>query len=122
MARGERKVKAGEYRFAGESTPLDVLNRLIAGDVYNRGITFPEGLTIFEMADTFAKSGQGSAKDFIDAATDPARVSGYDSRARSLEGFLFPDTYPMPRTSTAGDVIRAMLTRFDQVFTSDMRA
>jgi UPF0755 protein len=48
-----RELKAGEYRFAGPSSPKDVARRLARGDVYLRPITFPEGLTIREMARLF---------------------------------------------------------------------
>ena len=49
-----RTLKAGEYRFAGPLRPSDVIERLARGDVYLRPITFPEGLTMAEMADSFA--------------------------------------------------------------------
>lgn len=118
----DRRLKAGEYRFAGESTPRQVMDRLAAGDVFSTGLTFPEGLTSFEMAEVFAKSGIGTARDFLTAASDPALVASYGTNLKSLEGYLFPDTYPLPRTSTAADVVRAMLTRFDQVFTPELRS
>ena len=118
----DRRLQAGEYRFAGESTPLVVMERLAAGDVYSLGLTFPEGLTVSEMAETFARSGLGSAKDFVGAASDPVLVAERGSGLRSLEGYLFPDTYPTPRTASADDIVHAMLARFDQVFTPELRA
>ena len=117
----DRKLQAGEYRFAGETTPLVVIARLSAGDVYSVGLTFPEGLTVFEMAETFARSGLGTAKEFVAAASDSALLAERGRGLRSLEGYLFPDTYPTPRTANAGDIVRSMLTRFDQVFTPELR-
>jgi UPF0755 protein len=118
----DRKLQAGEYRFSGASTPLQVLDRLAAGDVFNLTVTFPEGLTIFEMADVFAKSGLGSAPDFIAAASDPAVVASYDTKARSLEGYLFPAKYALARDAAASDVIQAMLAGFDHAFTADLKS
>ena len=118
----DRRLQAGEYRFAGSSTPLAVLDRLAAGDVYTHPLTFREGLTMFEMAETFEQSGLGTAKDFLAAAREPGLVATRDARAKSLEGYLFPDTYAMPRSSDAEDLIRAMLARFDKVFDSTLRA
>jgi UPF0755 protein len=118
----DRRLQAGEYRFAGESTPLVVIERLAAGDVHSRGLTFPEGLTVAEMAETFARSGLGTAKEFVAAASDPALLADRGAGLRSLEGYLFPDTYPTPRTAGADDVVRAMLARFDHVFTRELRA
>lgn len=117
----DRRLQAGEYRFAGASTPLIVMQRLAAGDVFRLVVTFPEGLTIAEMAETFARSGLGTSREFISAASEPALVTTYGARLRSLEGYLFPDTYPVARTSGASDVVRAMLARFDQIFTPELR-
>ena len=117
----DRRLQAGEYRFAGPSTPLAVLNRLASGDVYTHAVTFREGLTMFEMAETFERSGLGSAADFLTAARDRTRVDARDPRAKSLEGYLFPDTYKLPRSSDADDLVDAMLARFDKVFGSTLQ-
>src|SRR5687767_3010368 len=45
-----RALQAGEYRFDRAASPREVIERLARGDVYARRITFPEGLTIEEMA------------------------------------------------------------------------
>jgi UPF0755 protein len=118
----DRRLQAGEYRFAGPSTPLQVLDRLAAGDVFTHPITFREGLTIFEMADVFERSGLGSADDFLAAARNLTLVGDRDPQAKSLEGYLFPDTYTLPRSSDADDLVHAMLARFDKVFDSALRA
>lgn len=117
----DRRLQAGEYRFAGASTPMAVIERLASGDVFTRGVTFPEGLTIQEMSATFARSGLGTAREFIAAASDPSLIAAYDPGARSLEGYLFPDTYAMQRQEGAEAVVRAMLTRFDKAFTPELR-
>ena len=105
----DRRLKAGEYRFAGPSTPSDVMSRLVAGDVFAHSVTFPEGLTIVEMAEIFGRSGLGTPAEFIAAAADPSLVAAFDSSARSLEGYLFPDTYAWPRREGAADAVRAMV-------------
>ena len=118
----DRRLKAGEYRFAGESTPREVIGRLVAGDVFTRSITFPEGLTIAEMGEIFERSTLGTAADFVLAASDPSLAEPFDSRARSLEGFLFPDTYMLPRGTDADATVRAMVARFDRAFDGELRA
>jgi UPF0755 protein len=117
----DRRLQAGEYRFAEASTPLAVLDRLAAGDVFSRGVTFPEGLTIFEMSEIFEKSGLGTAREFVAAASDRALLAARDPGARTLEGYLFPDTYAMRRQAGADAVIRAMLSRFDQAYTAELK-
>jgi UPF0755 protein len=118
----DRKIKAGEYRFAEPGSPASVIARLVAGDVFTRAVTFPEGLTIAEMGAVFAKSGLGSADEFVRAASDVALAGAWDAEARSLEGYLFPDTYAWPRRRSAGDAVRAMVAGFDRAFDSGLRA
>src|SRR6187200_1515427 len=45
-----RTLKAGEYRFDRPTSAVSVVEKISRGDVYGRRVTFPEGLTIAEMA------------------------------------------------------------------------
>lgn len=111
-----RTLKAGEYRFTGQATPMDVLDRIARGEVFLVPITFPEGLTVEEMGDLFARSGFGTAEAFADAARDGTQIHELDPAADTLEGYLFPDTYHLPRTTTAEALVGRMVTRFREVF------
>ena len=99
----------------------DVISRIARGDVYLRAVTFREGLTIRQMAGIFEDAGFGPAKAFIAAAADAQLVSGFDPVARNLEGYLFPDTYALPRAASASDLVRRMVARFESVMTAELR-
>lgn len=114
-------LKAGEYRFSGAMSAADVVARLARGDVYLRAVTFREGLTIRQMAGIFEDAGFGPAKAFITAAADAQLVSGFDPAARNLEGYLFPDTYALPRAASAPDLVGRMVARFESVMTTEVR-
>jgi UPF0755 protein len=115
-------LKAGEYRFTGAATPAAVVATIARGDVYLRSITFPEGLTIRQMAALYEASGFGASTDFAAAAGDTELVSAFDPVARDLEGYLFPDTYALPRRASARDLVRRMVGRFGSVLTPDLQA
>ena len=117
-----RSLKAGEYRFAEPASPATVIDRLAKGDVYLLPLTFPEGLTAEEMSVLFAQSGLGSSKAFVAAASDPAAIKAIDPAADTLEGYLFPDTYSLPRQIDAEAMVARMVRRFITVFDEDMRA
>ena len=117
-----RELKAGEYRFDVPLSPRQVIARLVKGDVYLRPITFPEGLTIADMAQSFQNHGFGSAADFVRAASDVSLVKAIDPEARDLEGYLFPDTYGLPRHASAAQLVSQMVGRFNQVFGGDLKA
>jgi UPF0755 protein len=112
------RLQAGEYRFDHALAPVDVLNRLSRGDVFTRRITFPEGLTVAEMARLYEERGFGKAADFVTAAGDPTAVRELDSAARDLEGYLFPDTYALPRTASASALVSLMTDRFKATYTA----
>ncbi|BCS32725.1 aminodeoxychorismate lyase [Luteitalea sp. TBR-22] len=120
FARG-RSLKAGEYRFEGASTPAEVIERLAKGDVYLVSLTFPEGLTAQEMAVLFGQSGLGSADAFVEASRDPSLIAEVDPQADTLEGYLFPDTYSLPRRISARAMVGRMVKRFTTVFDDDLR-
>jgi UPF0755 protein len=119
----ERALKAGEYRFDRPATPFEVVDRLARGDVFLRPITFPEGLTLSEMAEVYAERGLGDAAEFIRAATaQAALVHDLDAEARDLEGYLFPETYTLPRSAGADGLVAMMVARFRAVLGEAQRA
>ena len=96
-----RHLKAGEYRFDRPMTPAEVIDKMARGDVFVVHLTFPEGLTSFEMAKIFESHGLGAAGSFVDAAKNVSLVQAIDPDATTLEGYLFPDTYAVPRHTDA---------------------
>ena len=117
-----RRLQAGEYRFDRPMSALDVIGKIARGEVDLRPLTFPEGLTIAEMATAFEASGMGTAQAFIQAAKDTSLIREVDPAARDLEGYLFPDTYALPRRADASRVVRVMVDRFQQVLSEELKA
>ena len=116
-----RTLQAGEFRFDRPMTPAEVIDKIARGEVYNRRITFPEGLNIQEMARLYEQQGFGKASAFIEAARDPAAIRSVDPAATDLEGYLFPETYAVPRDTTAAKLVGLMVERFKQLFTDEMQ-
>jgi UPF0755 protein len=116
-----RRLQAGEYRFDRPMTPKEVVAKLARGDVYLIPLTFREGLTIHEMAALYESRGFGPAAGFVTAASDARLVREIDRVARDLEGYLFPDTYNMPRHSTADQLVARMVTRAEKELTPELR-
>ena len=115
-----RRLQAGEYRFDRAVSPREVADKIARGDVYVRPITFPEGLTLKQMAAIYESKGFGPAKEFLDAARNAALVSAIDPDAKDLEGYLFPDTYKMPRRSTAPQLVARMVQSFMRALTPEL--
>jgi UPF0755 protein len=123
MATGKaRELKAGEYRFEQPMTPVEVVEKIARGDVYRRSITFREGLTLKETAEVFEKHGLGGASSFLDAARNPAAIADLDPDAADLEGYLFPETYALPRGTPASELVGLMVDYFKRAFDEPLRA
>jgi UPF0755 protein len=117
-----RALQAGEYRFDRPMSAVDVVQRVGRGDVHTRRITFPEGLTIQEMAAIYEAREFGTARDFVAAAGDETLIQDLDPQAADLEGYLFPETYALARGMPATRLIRMMVDRFRATYTEDLRA
>jgi len=111
-----RSLKAGEYLFDKPANIIDIQKRLRRGDVYLHTVVIPEGYTMFDIARAIEDAGLGPAGDFLKVAqSDTALISDIDPSARSLEGYLFPDTYEFSRLMTMQEMAAAMVKQFRQV-------
>lgn len=115
-----RRLQAGEYRFDQPISARQVADKIARGDVYVRPITFPEGLTIKQMAAVYESKGFGPANEFLAAAKNAGLVAAIDPQAKDLEGYLFPDTYKMPRRSTAAQLVAKMVQEFMKALTPEL--
>ena len=109
----KRSLKAGEYLFDKPANILDVQKRLRRGDVYFHTVVVPEGYTMFDIARAIEAAGLGSAEDFLKAAqSETDLIADIAPNARSLEGYLFPDTYEFSRMMSMQEMAAAMVCQF----------
>lgn len=120
-SRQGRHLKAGEYRFDRAMTPAEVIAKIARGEVYVVNVTFPEGLTAREMSRIFESHGLGSAASFVEAARQPAAIRDIDQSAQDLEGYLFPETYVVPRKTDASKLVAQMVSAFERALTPPIR-
>lgn len=122
----DQSLKAGEFMLSRGMDVAGLLEALITGTVVTYPFTVPEGLTVVQMADVLHKQGVADRDRFLEAARDPALLPAgavIDGDVREpLEGYLFPDTYQIPRGYTEAEIVRLMVQRFEQVMTDELRA
>jgi UPF0755 protein len=115
-AHHKAKLKAGEYLFEREATLPQVYDRIARGDIYFHVVTIPEGYTMFDIAKAMEDAGLGPAADFLHIAeTKTELISDIAPAAKSLEGYLFPNTYEFTRTQSLEEMAAAMVRQFRQV-------
>jgi UPF0755 protein len=109
-------LKAGEYLFEREATLPQVYGRIARGDIYFHTVTIPEGYTLFDIAKAMEDAGLGSAADFLHITeTQTQLISDLVPEAKSLEGYLFPNTYEFTRTQSKEEMVATMVHQFRQV-------
>ena len=122
----DTKIQAGSYSIEKGSSIKDVAEILQKADVDQAKVTIREGLRLEEMADEFNrvlndginKKSKYNKNDFINLAKnyDTGTKEYLSSRPignRSLEGYLFPDTYFLSKDVSAQSVINTMLDNFN---------
>jgi len=109
-------LKAGEYLFEREASLPQVYGRIAHGDIYFHTVTIPEGYTMFDVAKAVEGAGLGTAEDFVHIAEARTQlIADLAPEAKSLEGYLFPNTYEFTRTQSLEDMAVAMVHQFRQV-------
>jgi UPF0755 protein len=93
---------SGAYLFRGDENVFSVANRITSGDfrLPSVKITFPEGITIEEIAIMCEKS------------LPLCNKGNFLRLAANKEGYLFPDTYLIPKDADATTVVSILKNNF----------
>ena len=121
IARSATPLQAGEYRFKRPESLSDVIARMARGDVVKHTVVVPEGLTAEETFELFWSRGISRPEAFRAAFHNPQLISSIAPGAPDLEGFLFPDTYVVTRSTSARQIVEGMLANFRRHFGPDLR-
>jgi UPF0755 protein len=108
----KRTLQAGEYFFDHPQAGKEVFWKLANGEVYQQPFTVREGETIYDIARDLEAAKYMAADDFLRAAEDPTEIKDLFPEARTLEGFLFPATYNLPKHAPAEELTGMMVRKF----------
>ncbi|WFE49001.1 endolytic transglycosylase MltG [Micromonospora sp. WMMD1155] len=125
-----KNIQPGTYKLrkqmSGESAVtamLDLKNKIV------NGLTIPEGRTAKNIYKLLSDKTKIPVKEFEAAAKDPEALGVPDwwfkrddgkKIVKSVEGFLFPDTYEIPPKATAESILKLMVDNFLSV-TGEMK-
>jgi UPF0755 protein len=116
--RGGKALQAGDYLFDKPLTPLEVFDRIAAGKVMRYQVQVPEGANMFDVARIVEKAGLASSREFLQVAQSSDLVQDFAPRARSLEGYLYPETYFFSKNSSAKTIAKEMVRQFRKQWNS----
>ncbi len=117
---GDRKIRAGYYTFWDHITPLQVFDRLRKGRIVEYDITVVEGDSLPEIGSKLTAHGITSPDEFNAAVRDGELLRSLRIDAPSLEGYLFPQTYRIPKGARLRSVMKLMVQKLREEFSADM--
>lgn len=115
------QLKAGEYLLSTDMTPLEIMDKLLKGNVITYSLTIPEGYTIKEITNLLEKNKLLDKERFAALTRDRKLLNSLEIKAESLEGYLFPDTYHFPKGTKEEEIIRKMVEKLNNLFTEDIK-
>jgi UPF0755 protein len=107
-----RTLQAGEYFFDHSLTGKEVFWKLANGETYHLPFTVREGETMFDVARELELAKYMKVSEFLRAANDASQIQDIAPGAHTLEGFLFPATYNLPRHAPATELTAMMVRKF----------
>ncbi len=117
-----KNIQVGFYKLKKQMKASDAVLALL--DLKNRvstKVTIKEGWTTFQVFDELSKATEIPVDDFKEAAKDPEALGvpdfwltrGDDKKAeKSIEGFLFPETYDFDPGLNAEETLKVMVQHF----------
>ena len=102
----EDQLKYGEYSLSPSMNMPQILHKLVKGEVITYKITIPEGYTSTQIAELLDKKEIAEKEAFLKIVKDTEKT---------LEGYLFPDTYEVPKKYGVEKMIKVMLSNFNQI-------
>ncbi|MBA7569817.1 endolytic transglycosylase MltG [Candidatus Atribacteria bacterium 1244-E10-H5-B2] len=102
----EDQLKYGEYNLSPSMNMLQILDKLLKGEVIVYKITIPEGYTSAQIAELLDKKEIVEKESFLKLVNDGEK---------SWEGYLFPDTYEVPKRYGSENMLKLLLLHFNHI-------
>lgn len=113
-------IRAGEYELATSMSPLDIINKLVTGDIISYKVAIPEDFTVLEIAARLVSYRLVDEKQFLSLSKDTKLLAELDIEGRSVEGYLYPETYKFDKSMGPRVIIEEMVRQFRKRFTPAM--
>lgn len=106
-------LPVGEYKLSSTQSIFKQFQILKKGKAHYQFVSFPEGFNHYEMAELLKQHQWPQYEEFLKKVWDKKFIKQVLKKDfPSLEGYLFPETYPINKYSTATDLIKSMLKNF----------
>lgn len=120
------KFAYGEYSLSAAMKPKEILRKFINSDVVRYTFTIPEGSNLRDIVEKISKTGLAAKEELEDLLVEPTREANtlileLGLNTKTLEGYLFPDTYGFTKPITAQEIIKHLFQTTSKNITAEMR-
>lgn len=117
-----RRVRVGYYGLNTSMSMWEVLENLRKGKIIEYEVVVPEGYNLYQIGWTLSGTPLISdPQQFIKLVKNKEYVHSLGIEADTLEGYLFPDTYYLPKGIRLEDIPKKMVLRYKAVFADSYR-
>jgi len=115
-------LQAGEYALQATMSIAQIVDIMRNGGIFHHALTIPEGFTVRDIAALLEDKGFGKRHQVLSLAHDQAFIASLGLSVPSLEGYLFPDTYHVPRGISEHDLLALMVRTLETRYTEEIAA
>lgn len=116
------RVRAGYYGLSTNMSMWEVLDVLRRGKIIEYEVVIPEGYNLYQIAWTLAGTPLNvDPGQFIQLVLNKEYVRSLGIEADTLEGYLFPDTYYLPKGTKLEEIPKKMVQRYRAFFNETYR-
>lgn len=115
-------LQAGEYALQATMSIAQIVDIMRSGGIVQHALTIPEGFTVRDIAALIEDNGFGKRRHVLSLAHDEAFIASLGLSVSSLEGYLFPDTYHIPRDISERDLLTLMVRTLESRYTEAIAA
>jgi UPF0755 protein len=115
-----RALKAGEYHFRPDITPLALLDQVVAGRVVEYPLVIIEGWTFKQVVQTLAAAPK--LKQTLGGLSDAQIMARLGHAGVHPEGRFFPDTYYYSKDMTDAQILRRAYAKMEEYLQGEWEA
>lgn len=115
LLRIDRKILPGRYDFQKGVTLSNLLSKFYKNETSSINVTIPEGYNLYQIAGLLKEEIGLDSVLFVKTSLDASLIHSLGLDTKSLEGYLFPNTYKLFWKMEPEKIIEMMVQEFKKI-------
>ena len=117
----EKKLQAGKFNFQKNTNNFQLIKKLVYGNESLVKVTVLEGWSLIQISKEIEKKIGIKQMDFLEVSRHPQFLKKLGIFAKSLEGYLFPETYFFSEGVSPESIIETMVFQLRKNFSTEFK-